>query len=242
VRGLVVYKYTNKVNGKVYIGITSRGLERRHKEHLMEVDRASRNLPFYNALRKYGEENFELEQIDTADSYDELLEKEKFYIKLYNSFVDSLDSNGYNATIGGDGIVGLDRSGEKNSFYGKNHTKETRKRMSVLKRKWIIENGHTRTGAKLSEETKRLIGQAHKGKTISEKQRKEQSKKMSGHKHPNSLKVKCITTGEVFNYMGEACEKYGIDRSNLTKHCKGKTRWCGKLPDGTPIKWEYYNS
>lgn len=56
----------------------------------------------------------------------------------------------------------------------------------------------------------------------------------------NNRSVICITTGEVFRNMSDACNKYPfIDMSNLVKCCKGKTKYCGKL-DGTPMYWKYY--
>ena len=56
----------------------------------------------------------------------------------------------------------------------------------------------------------------------------------------NNRSVICITTGEVFRNMSDACKKYPfIDMSNLVKCCKGKIKYCGKL-DGTPLYWKYF--
>ena len=56
----------------------------------------------------------------------------------------------------------------------------------------------------------------------------------------NNRSVVCITTGETFRNMSDACEKYPfIDMSNLVKCCKGKIKYCGKL-DGTPLYWKYF--
>jgi group I intron endonuclease len=60
-------------------------------------------------MAKYGEENFTIDVIDTASDYDELKEKEKYWIKFYNS----MDQNvGYNLTAGGDGTFGKKHSDE----------------------------------------------------------------------------------------------------------------------------------
>lgn len=94
-----IYKITNKINNKVYIGQTSRkNVNERYLEHIRESRKdKNKNRPLYNAFRKYGIDNFKMEVLEEIDN--ELLsEKEKYYINLYNSFED-----GYNATIGGDG-------------------------------------------------------------------------------------------------------------------------------------------
>lgn len=110
---MIVYKYTNKINGKVYIGITTRTLQQRHMEHIREIGNGTY---FHNALAKYGVENFELEQIDQAKTKEELADKEREYINKYNSFAPRPKSNGYNLTTGGDGLAG--RSGKLNAQYG----------------------------------------------------------------------------------------------------------------------------
>lgn len=276
-----VYKYTNKANGKVYIGITTRSVEIRHKEHLKDINDS---YLFHRALRKYGIENFLLEVIDSADSLDELLEKEKLYIHLFNSFIYSENPNGYNMTTGGEGTFGYSHTeeskaamseqrkeyykthnhpalgatrteeskekqrirmvgkytGKHNPYFGKKHSGKTKAIMSV-KWKERYDNGmHSRLGSKLGEETKHKISIKLKGRVISQEQRDNQSLVMSGSNHPNSLRAICTTTNEAFEYMGDASKKYGLDRSNLTKCCKGKTKWCGIHPStGENLKWKY---
>ncbi len=97
-----IYKVTNNINGKVYIGqsvdIYSRW--QHHKSCCVNQKCHEYNSPFYRALRKYGIENFVFEIIEQC-SVDELDDKEIFYIKYYNSFVHFENSNGYNNSIGG---------------------------------------------------------------------------------------------------------------------------------------------
>lgn len=83
-------------------------------------------------MAKYGEENFTLEIIDFADTYDELKEKEKYWIKQYNSTDRTI---GYNLTEGGDGTFGKKHSEEtkdkiRQKAIGRKHSEETKKRMS----------------------------------------------------------------------------------------------------------------
>lgn len=67
-----VYKITNKVTNKVYIGITNQGSGARYRHHWYE-SRIGEPSPIHRSMAKYGEENFTLEIIDFADTYIELL-------------------------------------------------------------------------------------------------------------------------------------------------------------------------
>lgn len=100
-----IYKVTNDINNNVYIGKTTTSLEKRWKRHIYDSYRTDRTTSkFHNAIKKYGENHFKIELIGRYDN-DILNEKEKFYIKLYDSY-----KNGYNSTLGGDGNLILDIS------------------------------------------------------------------------------------------------------------------------------------
>lgn len=94
-----LYIVTNSINTKVYIGKTYTSLEERWKRHIRDAFRTDRenNTKFYNALRKYGPEQFKIELIAQFDECI-LEQKEQEYIAKHNSF-----NNGYNSTLGGDG-------------------------------------------------------------------------------------------------------------------------------------------
>lgn len=108
---MIINKATNTINNKVYIGLTVQSLEIRISEHKSRCNRTNDNRHFYNAIRKYGLSSFKWEVVDSALLYDDLKAKEIYWIQYYDSY-----NNGYNSTIGGDGIIGVDRKGEKNSF------------------------------------------------------------------------------------------------------------------------------
>lgn len=55
------------------------------------------------------------------------------------------------------------------------------------------------------------------------------------------VKVKCTTTGKVFNSITEASEYYNATRTRISLCCKGEAKSTGKLPDGTKLQWEYIN-
>lgn len=194
---LIAYKATNKINGKVYIGITTKTLEHRKKTHIRDSKRM--DTYFYRAIRKYGEENFIWEVIDTAETKEELSELEKYYINLYDSFDNK--NKGYNTTSGGYDSWDLTEEekqkrserakGEGNPMYGKE---------SPMK------------GKRFTEE--------HKTK-ISNSLKNTYRPHVIGGNNPSAKKVINLDTGEIFNTLTDASEKYGISRQMIGKVCNG---------------------
>ena len=96
----MIYKVTNLYNNKIYIGMTTSSLKRRKFEHYYKLEEFNHKCVFKNALKKYEDKNFIWEEIDKAQNKQELKEKEKYWIKFYNS---NNKNFGYNMTEGGDG-------------------------------------------------------------------------------------------------------------------------------------------
>ncbi len=90
----IVYCIENIISKKKYIGITTRSLQKRFNEHCKAESVIGK------AIRKYKKENFIYYELDRASTRQDLFELEKYYIEKYKTFI-----NGYNATIGGDGVV-----------------------------------------------------------------------------------------------------------------------------------------
>lgn len=106
----IIYKITNKVNGKCYIGQTRYTLEFRWRQHIHKKD----NVYFHQAIHKYGVDNFDKEVLEECDIKD-LDSREIFYIAKFDTF-----KNGYNLTVGGDGckrVVLDDKYEEIESLY-----------------------------------------------------------------------------------------------------------------------------
>lgn len=119
----IIYKYTNRINGKVYIGQTVD-----EKQRIREHRNLRGDFPFHRAIRKYGWDNFEYEVVFTTISSDKdrlklLLDTmEKYFIRKFNSF----GKSGYNCTLGGGGQLGYHHSEET-----KKKIQETRKRRGI---------------------------------------------------------------------------------------------------------------
>lgn len=95
-----IYKITNDINEKVYVGKTLHPIEKRFQEHLRDSQREGFDRrPLYKAIRKYGQEHFKCDLIEQVEISD-LSDRETYWIKFFNSY-----SNGYNATLGGDGKI-----------------------------------------------------------------------------------------------------------------------------------------
>lgn len=96
---MIIYKVTNNINNKIYIGQTKFSLEERKKRHWNDANTLNRKtVKFHNALLKYGLNNFIWEVIKECDNQEELDYYEKFYIALFNSTDPEI---GYNLKLGG---------------------------------------------------------------------------------------------------------------------------------------------
>lgn len=194
----VIYKITNNINGKLYIGQTI-NFDRRLREHKLAKD----NYPIHTAIRKYGWGNFTMEVIDEAYDRDELNKKETYWVAYYNS-----TNTGYNLRTGG----AEDMVGENNPFYGHSFDEETKQHIYSELRAWQLANpseyalAQSRCGEKngsygkkFSEDRKRHIG------------------KPGQHRNTKGYKIKCVETDEEFASILKASEKYGHRR--IIKHC-----------------------
>lgn len=127
---MIIYKITNKIDSKVYIGQTIGSIEKRWKAHI--YDHKRKDFVLYRAMRKYGIDKFTIEEIDGANSLSELNYKEWFLIHRFNS----LAPNGYNSATGGKNSKPTQEVKNKISkaHIGKIVTKEARKNMSVAQK------------------------------------------------------------------------------------------------------------
>lgn len=126
----IIYKITNQVNNKVYIGKTTRTIEERFKEHVCEFRHFQKtnkcfkgyNSRLYPAMLKYGIDNFKIEIIEFLSDDEDINKKEKEYIKLFNSTDSKI---GYNISEGGLG---------GNLFQNHKHSISTKNKISNMQK------------------------------------------------------------------------------------------------------------
>jgi len=129
---MLIYKATNSINGKSYIGQTAKpSIEPRKNKHFKNAFKDLTQTHFYRALRKYGKDNFTWEILCYCNTKEELNQKEIYYIEYFQSMS---FQNGYNMTKGGTGgdtwtynfrlpelkkLKSLQTSGKNNPMYGR---------------------------------------------------------------------------------------------------------------------------
>ena len=174
-----VYKITNKINNKSYIGKSEVDISYRLSQHKRGI---YSNEHLQRAIQKYGIENFTFEVLEEC-SKDLCCDREIYWIKYYNT----LYPNGYNYTTGGENKSGFsfsDISKQKmsekakvrcNTIKGKKAqsdkakkrvwTEEQKKKVSeTLKRRYKEGSRYSPKGTKHSEETKKKMSESRKGK------------------------------------------------------------------------------
>ena len=250
----IIYLIRNNVNNKIYIGQTiskngfngrynraGKGIERVYKYHkYCETNKPkSCNIHLLKAIEKYGFENFYVdEEFDVAYSKEELDKLEKYYIILWDTI-----NNGYNCKGGGS---------NGNPFEGKTEEEKMAIGKQISQRQQG-ENNHrfgTHLSAKQKEHLSNLFsgkGNPMYGKTRNDMKgennpmkSEEMKDKFRGENSPVKRQVICITTGKIFNTIAEGAKFYNIKNFNhISSCCRGKRKSCGKLEDGTKLKWMY---
>ena len=228
----VIYKTTNLVNNKIYIG-----------KRIFTSEKFWRNKYFgsgkllKSAIEKYGLQNFNREILEEVDN-DLLGEREIYWIKLYKS--NDLEI-GYNLTIGG------------NSKYGRKigpMSDDTKKKISESVSKYLIENGHPFQDKDHSNESKEKIRNTLKGRKLSEEHIKKIADRHRGIKYnkpskvlkvkiDQSIKINQLSIDGYFikewSSMMGASKELNIDRSGISRACRGVYKQCGGY------KWIYIN-
>jgi len=178
------YIYLIRRNGKpVYVGFTSRTLEERWKEHCFASKGISECI-LHRAIRKYGIDNFTIENIYTGvDWKHTLIVMEPHFIAEYKTFAND-HHGGYNMTFGGEGNIGGKRSDETRK---KLSEANKGKKMSITAR---IKMSEGRKGKKHSLASRKKVSEARKGKHHTEETKRKISETKMGGKHSEEAKQK----------------------------------------------------
>jgi group I intron endonuclease len=232
-----VYLITNKINGKKYVGLTQRTVDRRWKEHVNRA--AGCNYWLHKALTKYGANNFTCEAIVSSLSKEALPELERMLIAEYRPE--------YNQTAGGEVTTGRKYSDavkaiirQKNT--GKKRTPEQRAANSALKKKQFLDNPELKARAveriiaarsKINE-GKRIaaVRVAQLGKVWSNETRAKLSASCMGRRYSKEVidrmrktkqrPVQCVTTGEIFECAAEAAVKCKVGKRSVGRVHRGE--------------------
>lgn len=229
----VIYKITNKINGKIYIGQTTNDFDRRYSNN---ITKRTKNKHLKSSIEKYGLENFDICKVyDVAFSKEELDIKECMYIELYNC---TNREKGYNIRGGGSRGKTSEETkqklselnkGENNPNYGKHRSDETKKKISGANK-----------GRHHTDETKEKMSKNHADVNGKNNPMYGNGYKIKGKNNGRAKTVICITTGMVFDTALEGARYYGFKESTSVRNCcKGRYKSAGKLPNGAPLVWRY---
>ena len=218
-----IYKITNRINGKSYIG-QSNNIERRFREHKYISSETNDSLK--KAYIKYGRENFEFIILEEC-SIEELNEREIYYIQLVKPE--------YNRTKGGDGCSGHVVS-EKTKEILRKKAKEQWNKLTEEQKQHIIKNNlkKPKIGHKVSKATREKLRQCNLGKkqskeTIEKRKQTMIKKRENGYVRNNDnhkKKVICLETNIIYNSVKEAGLDIGVHPSSITGTIKGKYKTC----------------
>jgi len=141
-----VYCITNLINGKRYVGITTRSLNQRWKEHCSKTTRG----PLKQEITKCGKEFFIIEELEKIDCIQTLYEHEKFWIRVFKTF----QGHGYNLTRGGEGNIGYTHSDKIKQHFSQ------QRRGRKLTQKWKDAISRGQSGKINSDETKEKMSKS----------------------------------------------------------------------------------
>lgn len=242
INNYIVYVHTNKINGKRYFGITKQSLSKRFKNG----EGYKHSSHFYNAIQKYGWDNFDHEIIASGLSKEEAQNIEIELIQKHNTQDKQF---GYNISRGGEWHEYSDEAKERvsklfmgpgNPNYGHRLSEEQRKELS-LRRRGVNAPGY---GKEISDEKRKKISASHTGETRSKEMRNQISHTLKEH-YKNGAgftgfgrpakKILCVENNEIYNSIAEAARQLGIkNKSGISAAANGKMRTCGGY------HWEYY--
>lgn len=153
----IIYKITNKLDGKIYVGQTTRSVEIRFKEHAL----CKKSL-VGRAIRKHKIENFTIEVLEECETREQINERERFWIAHFNCIAPS----GYNLTDGGTknyshtpescAKISAAQKGEKNHFFGKKLSAEHCAKLSLAKKGYKGRDIPSEERMKLAKERRKM--------------------------------------------------------------------------------------
>lgn len=207
---MIIYKWTNTVNGKIYIGQTTKSLRHRTRMHINSSNSGT-TFPLHLAIQKYGKEAFIVEQIAVAFSRDQLNKLEIDYIRQF----DCLSPKGYNLRVGGDSLEWHPEMRHKASISAKARMAKDggAQNREALELAWVVCKGRVpwNKGVKVTNPvTLQRLSESHKGKPA-----------------PNRKPVRCNETNQVFESGLAAAKALGLQPGHVSSVLNGKRKSTG---------------
>lgn len=235
----LIYKITNTINNKIYIGQTARTLSQRKSEYFK--DRYKSNEHLKNAFEKYGKNKFTFEEIDYAQNIEELNEKEIYWIKFYNCVDKTI---GYNLHEGGRNCLLSDETKKKLS-----DTRRGRKQTPEWVAKRIPKAGTQEAkdmmGRFMTEEQKKHLSEITKGENAfwyGKKRDEETIDKIRKTKLENGLSKQVCRFDmskneiiDVWDSIEYGAKMTGVSPSTIKRHCEFKIK-----KYDSAITWRFY--
>ena len=222
----IIYKHTNKTNGKCYIGQTKQTPDRRWRNGL-GYTRDNCDTHFARAINKYGWNNFFHEVLeDNITTQEDANKRETFWIQFYDAI-----NNGYNGNLGGDVRLWSEESKQKASLSHKGKKFSVR-HLTNLREAIKVSAQNPNRNKKISQALSgKKLSKSHIQK-IADRQKLRTGEKNSffGHHHTEEQKeryrqlfgkiVICLETGKEFASANEAGNILGVDGSNIRSSCR----------------------
>ena len=183
---MLVYCIKNTINNKEYIGLTTRALEERWKQHIRESNREGGwewNTPLGNAIKKYGKDSFQVFVLEECSSETEMKQKEIWLIRERKSLA---SETGYNLTLGGDGRLGYKLSKETKRKIGEGNlgkimSDDAKAKMSIAAKKRCVGKPSPMDGKKHTDDALKKISESSKGRVFSEESRRKKSESLKAY-------------------------------------------------------------
>lgn len=178
----LIYLIRNITNGKGYVGLTTKDEITRFREHVYDSRKLKCKYAVHRAIKKHGVDSFNITVLETCSTYVGLREAEKKWIKELNTHVSN--GQGYNMTLGGDGVLGYEftESHRRNmsiAHTGKQFSTEHKKNISQSK----MGTKNPMFGKSMLETHRSKISASLKGRIFSKESRKKISDALTGKKH-----------------------------------------------------------
>lgn len=233
-----VYKISSNSTGRFYVG-SAKSFSLRKSGHLCDLrKKRHRSVFLQRHYDKYGIDDLNFEILEIVEDVNLLLQREQFYLDLlkphFNSSPTAGNCLGMKMSDETKNKLRVLNTGDKNRFYGKSHSEESKRKMSEANKgksagsknyfygKNLNGNLNGMFGKNHSEQSKKVIKEKRKFQITTEETRLKMSVCRTGSKNHAAKAVICITNGIKYPTVTEAGKVLGVDRTSIAEVCRGQ--------------------